>query len=469
MMALKLSNNASSTLSSAIGTGDIQLTVQIADASKFPTPAAGDWFPVTVVDGAGNMEIMRCTARNGAVLTVTRAQEGTTAKAFNAGARADIRLTAAAIMAFQDAQTFGGQLPAYYTDIVARLGFKPVQSGTGDNQLPNVLKFGWDGAQYIRVQVDDLDFGNEWPIIAAEAQDSDKLGGQDPAYYTDIVSRLGYTPFNIAGGALTGPLYLNDVSHDGFEAGNGDSASYTVYNVKVKGWNGWGFATYDGSVHGYYDFRAGKWDTKAGYYVNGAKAYMDADGNVYASGEFISSALNSYRHADGIYGTFWRQDGTNLYLMLTNANDPNGAYNDFRPLRVELATGLIELGAGATVAGAPILTGGGANQGTNVVKIGWGTGGLRLRVQVDQTDFGNVWPININCSDVVGFSTGQVGTYAFLRNNDGAAYGPGSTAAGSVLQYSNQAEQTTGTAAGTWLCMGTNGGGDNATVWVRIA
>ncbi|MFZ4170915.1 hypothetical protein ACEV60_19965 [Enterobacter ludwigii] len=41
----------------------------------------------------------------------------------------------------------------------------------------------------------------------------------------------------------------------------------------------------------------------------------------------------------GGYGTFWRNDGTNLYLMLTNNGDPYGNYNNLRPLRVSVATG----------------------------------------------------------------------------------------------------------------------------------
>jgi hypothetical protein len=96
-MALKLTNNPISTLAAAITTAATSLSVAAADANKFPALAAGDWFPATIVDSGGNMEIVRVTARNSATLTITRAQEGTTARAFAAGARIDVRLTAAAI------------------------------------------------------------------------------------------------------------------------------------------------------------------------------------------------------------------------------------------------------------------------------------------------------------------------------------------------------------------------------------
>lgn len=96
-MAVKLSNNATSTLAASINATTTTISVVAGDAARFPTLAAGDWFPVTMVDSAGNMEIMRCTARSGATLTVVRAQEGTTGKAFAAGSRIEVRLTAAVI------------------------------------------------------------------------------------------------------------------------------------------------------------------------------------------------------------------------------------------------------------------------------------------------------------------------------------------------------------------------------------
>jgi len=95
-MAVVLSNNATSLLAGAITAASTTLSIENADASKFPAPVVGDWFPLTVVDNAGNMEIMKATKREGAIITVTRAQEGTTAKAFAAGARIDLRLTVAA-------------------------------------------------------------------------------------------------------------------------------------------------------------------------------------------------------------------------------------------------------------------------------------------------------------------------------------------------------------------------------------
>lgn len=101
-MPLKLTNNATSTLASTLSDSATSLQVQADDAGKFPSLGAGEWFPVVVVDGAGNMEIMKCTARTGATLTVVRAQEGTAAQEWDTGARVDSRFTAGAFSTMYD-------------------------------------------------------------------------------------------------------------------------------------------------------------------------------------------------------------------------------------------------------------------------------------------------------------------------------------------------------------------------------
>jgi hypothetical protein len=97
-MTLMLTNGATALLAGSIDGSDSSLAVATGAGSRFPTISEeGDWFPLVVVNAAGGLEIMRATARSGDVITVTRAQEGTSALAFDAGARVDLRLTAAAI------------------------------------------------------------------------------------------------------------------------------------------------------------------------------------------------------------------------------------------------------------------------------------------------------------------------------------------------------------------------------------
>jgi len=96
-MAVLLANNATSKLASSLTTGATTLAVTTGEGSKFPSPTGGDWFPLTLIKSSGALEILRCTARSGDVLTVTRAQEGTAAQAFSAGDRVEVRLTKAVI------------------------------------------------------------------------------------------------------------------------------------------------------------------------------------------------------------------------------------------------------------------------------------------------------------------------------------------------------------------------------------
>ncbi|MCV9910182.1 hypothetical protein OIV19_21540 [Brucella sp. HL-2] len=104
-MPVKLSNNAASLLAGNISATDTTLSVQPGDAGKFPTLLAEEWFPLTLVDGSGNMEIVRVTTRNGAIMTIQRAQEGTSALAFVAGSRVDLRATAGALNELGDRTT----------------------------------------------------------------------------------------------------------------------------------------------------------------------------------------------------------------------------------------------------------------------------------------------------------------------------------------------------------------------------
>jgi hypothetical protein len=97
------SNNAISTLSAGIGTSDTTLFIQGAHGSRFPVVTGGNVAKATLEDASGNIEIVAITAHSSgsASLTVVRAQEGTTARAFIIGDLVEMRLTAAALTAFE--------------------------------------------------------------------------------------------------------------------------------------------------------------------------------------------------------------------------------------------------------------------------------------------------------------------------------------------------------------------------------
>lgn len=97
MMGLKLKNNASSNLASAMGKSETLMRVLAGHGVRFPPLSAGDWFPLAVQNVRGEIEYMRATARAGDVMTVMREQENTKAIVFDAGDVVFLPLTEAAI------------------------------------------------------------------------------------------------------------------------------------------------------------------------------------------------------------------------------------------------------------------------------------------------------------------------------------------------------------------------------------
>lgn len=99
-MVAIFANNATGKLGGDVTTSSTTLILQTGNGALFPSPTAGDYFPITVVKADGTLEIMKCTARSVDTLTVTRSQEGTTAKAFTIGDRVSLRMTAGSLVDF---------------------------------------------------------------------------------------------------------------------------------------------------------------------------------------------------------------------------------------------------------------------------------------------------------------------------------------------------------------------------------
>ncbi len=98
VMTVLLTNNARSTLLSGINALQTEIRLRAGGGNTFPTiTAPGQWFPITIEDSVGAIEIMRVIARSGDVFTVRRAQEGTTAKSFSANDVVELRLTVGAM------------------------------------------------------------------------------------------------------------------------------------------------------------------------------------------------------------------------------------------------------------------------------------------------------------------------------------------------------------------------------------
>ena len=94
-MSIRWTNNATSVLASDITAGSLSMTVTTGHGDRFPEVVAPHYCMVTLIDSSGNREIVKVTARASAsnTLTITRAQEGTSARSFAAGSLVELRIT----------------------------------------------------------------------------------------------------------------------------------------------------------------------------------------------------------------------------------------------------------------------------------------------------------------------------------------------------------------------------------------
>ena len=100
-MGVKFANKFSTTLSSGINNSVTSLS--IASATGFPTISGGHHAYVTLDNGDGTtVEVVKVTNISGTTLTVTRGQDSTSAAAFSAGAKVEIRMTSALLQDVKD-------------------------------------------------------------------------------------------------------------------------------------------------------------------------------------------------------------------------------------------------------------------------------------------------------------------------------------------------------------------------------
>ena len=213
MAVIYLKNRASGTLSTAISAADTGIALTYGDGAEFPTITASDYyFYATIESTAGTSEIVKVTARSGDSLTVTRAQEGTTAAAFAAGSRFEQRVTAQSIIdkitdssvtlagtnSWTGVQTFGGATTEIYkSGSAAKLRI----FGTGGSlyhglrTVTSTLTFDYGGTDYLTATSAGVVSFVNTPLVGASS-----------IYYasgTDVAVTDGGTGSSTASGART--------------------------------------------------------------------------------------------------------------------------------------------------------------------------------------------------------------------------------------------------------------------------
>ena len=59
----------------------------------------------------------------------------------------------------------------------------------------------------------------------------------------------------------------------------------------------------------------------------------------------------------GAYSCILRNDGSYTYILLTDQNDPDGSWNNLRPISIDNATGEVHIGTGLNIPGGKIWIG----------------------------------------------------------------------------------------------------------------
>jgi len=94
-MTVLIANNVSSSLAAPISASATSMTV--VSGTRFPVLTAGQYFYATIIASTGTIEIVKVTVRSGNAMNIVRAQDGTNAQAFLAGARVEMRINAASV------------------------------------------------------------------------------------------------------------------------------------------------------------------------------------------------------------------------------------------------------------------------------------------------------------------------------------------------------------------------------------
>ena len=264
-MGIKLSNNANATLAASINSSATSITVTTGQGARFPTLSAGDYFYATLIDTSNNLEIVKCTARSTDVLTVVRAQESTTARAYNTGDRIEIRLTAQTFLDSVLTDGDKGDIVVSGQGTVFTIDTNAITTAKITDNNVTRQKLAGSGA-IVQTQGYTSGYGAGARLFTtASSWSTVQLGGTSYDGPRDIITpnpnvfrfeklrsdtqlriRVGGLPWYMSAGTAGFGIRIK------YYAGSGSIASGANYNVLEKLSegiaNGWGFGGYGGNA-----------------------------------------------------------------------------------------------------------------------------------------------------------------------------------------------------------------------------
>lgn len=377
MAFLLASNNARTTIAGPISSGALTVNLAAGTGSLFPVVTVGTYFELTFNDAATGLltEIVFVTARTGDTLTITRGQEGTTARAWVVGDIASNFWTAG--LGGMGAMIQIAQLQQQQTNFAFDVG-------SANNYViamsPAPPTLAYLTGVPIRVLIGNTNTGSSVLTVNGLAATliknpggSNLSAGQLPAFVTavfiyngsnfQLVSPTAYVLLNRINAWLQTNTFSAGVVDNGFDSGGLNFRM--VGGTYGSGWRNDGASSYilftdTGNPLGTFNaLRPLSINNSTGHVTidqTGAGVSVGGTTTFGVGAQVFGGDLGGmfFRMASGAFGSGFRNDGAFTYLMLSNSGDPLGNFNSLRPIVVNNATGAVQIdgtGAGVTFGG----------------------------------------------------------------------------------------------------------------------
>lgn len=253
-MAVLYSNNAASTLAASITNAGTTLSVASGQGALFPA-VSGGYFYATLTNSSGAIEIVKVTARTTDTMTIVRGQDGTTAVAWSAGDRFELRITKAMLDDFKlDTQSgitssnvttalgftpYNATNPNGYITSSALSSYLPLTGGT----LTNALTISGAGVTDAKFTISSSGASNSnspaFQFLRTTTTSNTIQFGGIFNWNTTLTDGTTSTSasFNVIGdntaGAAKGDLYINALTTQYFQIGGATKATLTATDFKI--------------------------------------------------------------------------------------------------------------------------------------------------------------------------------------------------------------------------------------------
>ena len=240
-MTVKFTNNASTTVATGINSSATSLTV--TSASAFPSlSGANDYCYLTIAQATGaGIEVVKATALSTNTFTIVRAQDNTTAQAFSASDKVELRMTAALLTDVIDASSIDGVKTNFqYTPTAGQTVFSGADnsSNTLVIQQAGLVNVYMNGVRLVQGTDYSVSAANNAITLNAGATTADII---DIEVYGNFTGQSG-SAVAITGGAISGTsVAATTLSASGtatlntFVSNNSTISGGTINNVAIGG------------------------------------------------------------------------------------------------------------------------------------------------------------------------------------------------------------------------------------------